>query len=65
MPLYRVHLTSMAYVEGTIEVRAPDADEARAQAMANLGNIVWQYDGLAEGPDQGPEVHNVEEENET
>ena len=61
MTAYTVRMTTMAYMHGRIDVEADSQEEAAQKALSQTGNVLWEYDGVAEGPDQGPEVSDVEE----
>jgi len=58
--MYTVRLTTMAYMRGQIEIEATSQEEAERLALERTGDVEWEYDGMAEGPDQGPEVSDVQ-----
>jgi len=58
--IYTVRLTTMAYMRGQIEIEATSQEEAERLALERTGDVEWEYDGVAEGPDQGPEVSDVQ-----
>lgn len=59
MPRYRVLLTAAASVHGYVYVNAPDRVQAKADALLQVGNVVWQYDGV---DDLTVDAPSVEEE---
>ncbi len=61
MQHYIVHLTTMAYMKGHLEVQAASPTAAQQMALHQAGDVAWEYDGVADGLDQGPEVSDVEE----
>jgi hypothetical protein len=60
MPKYVVRATTMAYMTGRREVEASSPEEAQEIVEESWGDTLWEYDGIAEGPWQGPEVQSVE-----
>jgi len=56
---YNVRLTTLAYMRGNLTVDAADPIEAEMIAMQRIGDVDWQYDGVCDQPDQGPEVMEI------
>lgn len=46
MPTFRVLLTASASVHGRLTVKAESASHAQGVALEQLGDVVWQYDGV-------------------
>lgn len=46
--LYRVDLSAVAFMKGSVEVEAVSSKAAKekALAVANDGDVDWKYDGL-------------------
>jgi len=63
MTTYRVYLSSMAYVQGTIDIEADSLEEAKEEALRKPRNVPWEYGGeLCERPGFGPVVEMVVED---
>ena len=46
---YRVQFTTVAYIVGYKDIEAMDEKDARFEAIdTELGDIIWEYDGLCE-----------------
>lgn len=58
---FKVQMTTMAYMSGSLTVRATSLEEASTQALLRAGDVTWSYEGTCEGPGQGPEVRGAEE----
>jgi hypothetical protein len=44
-------------VKGRLDIEAPTREEADAKMRANIGNVSWVYDGLAD--DSEVEIYEV------
>lgn len=58
-PLWRVDLTTLAYMKGVMYIQADTEPEARTMAKSSIGDVSWEYDGVSETPGHGPEISNV------
>ena len=50
MAYFTVTLNALAYVTGSIRVRADSPEDAENEALKQLGNVLWHYEGLSEQP---------------
>jgi len=57
--LFRVEMTAVAYVKGSIRVEATSQEEAEKLALAKSGDVVWHYQGLDEKEEGNPNVSSV------
>ena len=60
MPKFRVELTTLAMMRGSLEFIAETAAQAEAMALAHTGNVPWKYEGTCDGAD-GPAVQDCVE----
>mgnify|MGYP000894082857 CR=1 FL=1 len=54
---YRVDMSGLAPMRGSIEVEAETEKEAAAKAVASSGDVLWDYNGM---DDETIEVNSVE-----
>lgn len=45
---FHYRLSSTAHVKGRLDIEAPTREEADVKMRANIGNVSWVYDGLAD-----------------
>lgn len=58
MAYFTVTFNALAFVTGSIRVRADSPKDAEDEAFKQLGDVLWQYQGLSEDP---VEITDVEE----
>lgn len=51
-------LAAKAHVKGAITIEAPTRSAADAKLRKRIGDVVWEYDGLAEDDDE-VEIYEV------
>lgn len=54
---FRVDMSGLALMRGSIEVEAETEEEAAAKAVASSGDVLWDYNGM---DDETIEVNSVE-----
>jgi hypothetical protein len=54
---YRVDMSGLALMRGSVEVEADTEEEAAAKAVASSGDVLWDYNGM---DDETIEVNSVE-----
>lgn len=54
---YRVDMSGLALMRGSIEVEAETEKEAATKAVASSGDVLWDYNGM---DDETIEVNSVE-----
>lgn len=46
MATFHMQLRATAFVEGSLDVEAEDEERAYKEALDQLGNVLWHYDGV-------------------